>query len=332
MIKKYKKRILIAIVVLFVAFFVWQRYFKTKTNDANESTVVKRETVIESVSDSGKMQPVTFANLSFEVPTTIAWVGAEIGDHVQKDQILIKIDRNQLSAQIFAAKLDVEKAIAQEQLARRKWDDYKPEEREQFIMGTEHARALLSATQSQWKKTELVSPIEGIVTQQDARVAEIASGTVIRIIDPNKMQIEALMSESDITYLHLDQKARITFDAFNDEVFDARITQIDPESTVLQDVTYYRTILTLEKPDERMRSGMSVDVDIIIQQKENVLTVPLRFVRSDDMGDYVFIKKGEVFEKQYVSTGVEGDNGNVEILKGLVEGQEIFAIYEKKNG
>ena len=332
MIKKYKKKVIIVIIIAFAVFFLWQRYFKAKINDSNESTVVKRETVIETVNDSGRMQPVNFANLSFEVPTTIAWVGAEIGDQVKKDQLLIKIDRNQLGAQILAAKLDVEKAVAQEQLARRKWDDYKPEEKDQFIMGTEHARALLAATQSQWKKTELTSPIEGIVTQQDARVGEIASGTVIRIIDPNKMQIEALMSESDITHLHVDQKARITFDAFNDEIFDAHITQIDPESTVLQDVTYYRTIIALEKPDERMRSGMSVDVDIIVQQKDNVLTVPLRFVRSDDAGDYVFIKKGEEFEKQYVFIGVEGDNGNVEVLKGLEEGQEIFAIYEKKNG
>lgn len=329
--KKYIKNGIIVLIVGFVVFFLWQRFNGKNKGSENESLTVSRSTVMETVSDSGEIQPVTYANLSFEIPTAIEWVGVDIGDTVTEGQELIRIDRNQLAAQIQTARIDVEKAIAAEDLARRKWDDLKPEEKYRIKKDSEQARSRLSATQAQWSKTTLTSPIDGIVAQQNARVGEIASGVVIRIIDPNDLHIEALMSESDVIRMFVGQEAQITFDAFDDEIFMAKITQIDPEAVMLQDVTYYRILLDLDHVDERVRSGMSVDVDIIVEQKNDVLAVPLRFIRSDDQGSYVFVASGEEYIKKYVTLGIEGDDGNVEVIDGLIEGQEIFVIYDDEN-
>jgi HlyD family secretion protein len=243
--------------------------------------------------------------------------------------VLVRIDRDQIASQIHAARIDVEKAIAIEQQARRSWDDLKPEEQYRIKKDVEQARARLAATQSQWSKTSLTSPITGIVAQQDARLGEVATGVVIRVIDPNNFHIESLMSESDVVRMHVGQEAQIVFDAFDDEYFTAKITQIDPEAVVLQDVTYYRILLEIEDVDDRVRSGMSVDVDIIVEEKKDVLNVPLRFVRSDDEGQYVFVASEDDYQKQYVKTGIEGDSGNIEIIEGLSDGQEVFAIYEE---
>lgn len=328
--KKHIKKIVYVLVVLFVVFFLWQRFVGKNPKDEHESVIVERGAVVETVSDSGEVQPVSFANLSFEVPSVIEWIGADIGDRVTKGQKLIRIDRDQLAAQIHSARVNVEKAIATEELARRKWDDYKPEEKYNILKDVEQARAQLSATQSQWSKTEITSPIDGVVTQQEGRVGEIASGTVMRVIDPSAMHIEAFMSESDVPKMHIGQEAKIIFDAFDNEEFRAQITQIDPEAVEIQDVIYYRTLLKMDRMEERMRSGMSVDVDVIVAQKENVLAVPIRFVRTDDVGDFVFIADGDdLYKKQYITRGLEGDDGNVEIINGLAEGQKIFAIYEE---
>ena len=328
--KKNIKRVFYALIVIFVVFFLWQR-FSGKTKDTQqESIVVSKGAVMETVSDSGEIQPVSYANLSFEVPSVIEWIGANIGDEVKKGQVMIRIDRDQLGAQIHSARITVEKAIAAEELARRKWDDYKPEQKYSILKDVEQARAQLAATRSQWSKTEIISPIDGIVTQQDGRVGEVASGTVMRVIDPSAMHIEAFMSESDVPKMHVGQEAKITFDAFDDELFRAEIEQIDPEAVQIQDVTYYRTLLKMDHVEERMRPGMSVDVDIIVAQKDDVLAIPIRFMRSDDTGDFVYISDGkEGYIKQYITRGLEGDNGNVEIVSGLHEGQEIFAIYDE---
>lgn len=330
--KKSIKKIIIICIIGFVVFFLWQRFGNKNKNDANESFVVSKGSVMETVSDSGEIQPVKYANLSFELPTVITWVGVEVGDHVTVGQELIRIDREQLAQQIQSARIDVEKAIAAETLARRKWDDLKPEEQYQIKKDVEQAHTRFAATQSQWSKTELTSPIDGVVAQQDARIGEIASGQVIRVIDPDDLHIESFMSESDVVQMHIGQEAHITFDAFDDEIFNAKIVQIDPESIVLQDVTYYRILLDLDEIDPRVRSGMSVDVDIVVQEKNDVVTVPLRFIRTDDTGTYVNIASGEGYEKKYVILGIEGDSGNVEVTDGLTVGQKIFAIYDETNG
>lgn len=328
--KKILKKVSLGIVVCFCIFFLYQRFAFRDKDGQYESYRVSYGDVIETVSDSGELQPVTYANLSFEIPTILEWVGADVGDAVKKGQVLMRIDRDQIAAQIHAARIDVEKAISDEILARRKWDDYKPEERFQIKKDVERSRAQLAAAQSQWRKTELSSPIDGIVTMQNARIGEVVTGTVMRVIDPEEMHVEALMSESDIPEMYVGQKATVTFDAFDNEVFNAQITRIDPEAVVVQDVTYYKTILQLERVDDRMRPGMSVDVDIVAAQRNNVLRIPLRFVRGDDAGDFVYVKDEhkEDYRKAYVKLGIEGDNGDVEIMEGLEDGQEVFAIYD----
>ncbi|PID52002.1 MAG: hypothetical protein CR972_04390 [Candidatus Moraniibacteriota bacterium] len=329
--KPSKKTIIIVIILLFVGVFVWQRFAGKSDKDVADVYRVSRGTVSEMVSDSGDVRPEKYANLSFEVPTVITSVDVAVGDTVTEGQKLITIDRNQLGAQIHAARVEVEQAVAREQLARRHWDALKPEEKEQYRKDVERARAMLRATQSQWSKTVLRAPMDGIVTQQEARVGEIAQGVVVRVIDPRDLHIESLMSESDVVRMHVGQEAQITFDAFDNETFIAHITQIDPEAVTLQDVTYYKVTLVMDKNDDRVRSGMGVDVDIVVAQKEHVLHVPLRFIRTDDDGAFVYVQSGEGYTKKYITTGLEGDAGNVEVVDGLTEGEEIFAIYEQEN-
>ncbi len=331
MTKKIVKWVVWALLAVLVVFFVWQRLAGRTDKNAPEAYHVGRGSVVETVSESGTMQPMEYVNLAFEMPTVLEWVGVDVGDHVTKGQLLARVDRAQLAAQIASARIGVDKAIEAEKLARRKWDLLKPEQREGVKKDTEQARMQLTIAQTGWKKTQLVAPISGVVAAQNARVGEIMTGVAMRIINPDGMRVEVLMSETDVPKLSVGQEAKLTFDAIDDTVFDGRITRIDPEATVVQDVTYYKTILTLARYDERMRPGMSVDVDLIVSQNNDVVTVPLRFVRADDTGNFVYVRNadGKTFDKRYVEVGSEGDSGNVHIRSGVSEGEDIFAIYDK---
>ncbi|XLQ19943.1 MAG: efflux RND transporter periplasmic adaptor subunit [Candidatus Moraniibacteriota bacterium] len=329
--KKIIKIVSIVVVVLFVVWLVWQRFASNNNDSDIDSYVVNIDDVMETVSASGKVTPVNYANLSFVSPALVKSVSVDVGDTVEEGQVLIVIDRNSIIAEIQSARIDVEKAQAAEQLARRHWDDYKPEEKERIRKDVEQARTRLYGAQSHFKNTEVVSPIDGIVTQKNVRVGEVAQGIVMRVIDENDMEIEILMSETDAAKMNKDQKAFAIFDAYNDEQFDVDILRIDPEAVRVQDVTYYNTTFALpENIDKNILSGMSVDVDVVVNQKNNVLTVPLRFVRSDDDGEYVYIKTtDEQYNKQYIVTGVEGDDGDVEVSSGLNEGIIIYAVDEE---
>lgn len=326
--KKIVKIISIVVVVFFVVWFVWQWFVNDGSDAEVDSYVVGSSSVVETVSASGDVTPVNYANLSFVAPALVKSVSVDVGDNVREGDVLIVLDRNSVISQIQSARIDVEKAEAAEQLARRHWDDYKPEEREHIKKDVEQARTRLYGAQSQFKNTEIVSPIDGIVTQRNVRIGEVAQGVVMRVIDEGDMEIEILMSETDATKMNKDQRAFAVFDAYNDEQFDVDILSIDPEAVRVQDVTYYNTTFALPNNiDKNILSGMSVDVDVVVNQKDNVLTIPLRFVRSDDTGEYVYIRNAdEQYEKQYIVMGIEGDDGDVEIVSGLDDGSVIYDI------
>lgn len=328
--KKIIKIVSIVVVVLFVVWLVWQRFASGNSDSDIDSYVVNRGDVMETVSASGEVTPVNYANLSFVSPALIKSINVDVGDTVEEGQVLIVIDRNSIIAEIQSARIDVEKAQAAEQLARRHWDDYKPEEKERIRKDVEQARTRLFGVQSQFKNTEVVSPIDGIVTQKNVRVGEVAQGIVMRVIDETDMEIEILMSETDVAKMNEDQKAFAVFDAYNDEQFDVDILSIDPEAVRVQDVTYYNTTFALPRTmDKNILSGMSVDVDVIVNQRESVLTIPLRFVRSDDEGEYVYTKsqdEKEMYKKQYIVIGIEGDDGDVEIISGLDDGKIVHDV------
>lgn len=329
--KKIIKIIIISIVIFFIAWLVWQRYVKSDGKSDIDNYVVHYGDVVETVSASGEVMPVNYANLSFIASALVKEVFVDIGDTVTKGQKLIILDRNSILAEIQSARIDVEKAEATERLARRHWDDYKPEEKENIKKDVDQARTRLYGVQSQFKNTEVVSPIDGIVTQRNVRVGEVAQGMVMRVIDEDGMELEILMSETDAAKMNKEQQAFATFDAYNDEQFSVDILSIDPEAIKSQDVTYYRTTFSLPSDmDQNVLSGMSVDVDVVVNQKNNVLTVPLRFVRSDDTGEYVYTKGvDDQYTKQYITTGIEGDDGDVEVVDGLDEGSVIYAVYDE---
>ncbi len=130
--KKYKKKIIWGIIILVVVGFIWQRFFRSSGEEETESFVVTKGSVEKTLSVSGNIEPKEFVDLSFEVPASVSAVNVEIGDKVEKGQALMRLDKSSLWANVQEAQVAVEKAVEGEKLARRKWDFYKPEEREQY--------------------------------------------------------------------------------------------------------------------------------------------------------------------------------------------------------
>jgi multidrug efflux pump subunit AcrA (membrane-fusion protein) len=144
-----KKYIIGIVVIGFFAWFGWQLYAHKNTKQEAEQYAVQKGKVVETVSASGEVKPIEYANLSFSAPALVKQINADVGDEVKKGDKLIILDRSALLSDIYAMRLEVEKTQAQERLARRNWDDYKPEEKEQIIKNSQQARTRLSSTQAQ---------------------------------------------------------------------------------------------------------------------------------------------------------------------------------------
>lgn len=200
------------------------------------------------------------------------------------------------------------------------------------------ARANYDLAMLDLDKATLVSPVNGIITEVNNKAGEILGTGVIKESFSRVMSldmiIESQVPESDIVKVKLGQSAAVTFDALSqDDVFDAEVVEIDPASTTVQDVVYYKIKLRLKAADPRIKPGMSANVDVATAEKDGVIMVPIRAIKSDEgsKARYVDILQADNATKRVaVETGLQGDDGMVEVKSGLSGGEKVVTFVAEK--
>jgi RND family efflux transporter MFP subunit len=212
---------------------------------------------------------------------------------------------------------------------------YESEQRDAQKALVKKAEALNRAARINVGETYLYAPIDGTIIKKNVDLGEIAIfNSPVLTVAQGEMQIETNVPESDIIKVSLGQKANVAFDAFSiSEKIEATVFKIEPAATVIQDVVYYKVKLRLDKADERLKAGMSCDVDIKTAEKKNAVSIPLRAIKTEGEKKYAEIlkdEKNQITEKVYVTTGLEGDDGIVEITSGLHGGEAVIILTSAK--
>ena len=180
-----------------------------------------------------------------------------------------------------------------------------------------------------FNKTILRSPIAGIVTVVTAKVGQFIGSTqsAVSVISEADYEIEANVPEVDIAKIAVGKNADVTLDAYGDEVtFKATVSKIDPAETVVEGVATYKITLQFLAADDRIKSGMTANLDILIDTREHVIAVPARAILTHDGKKFVKVLNDPKTPPQEVEVenGLRGSDGNQEITKGLSAGQTII--------
>lgn len=196
------------------------------------------------------------------------------------------------------------------------------------VIAAQEARVLIA--RSDLAKYSIVAPISGIVTKVDIKSGENASigNTVISIISSTSFEIEAFVPEADIAKINRGNSAKITLDAYGEEVlFAGRVTMIDPAETIIDNVPTYKTSLHFLSNDSRIKSGMTANIDIGTSSRENVLYLPERAIITRNNGKFVrtILADGTTTDSP-VTVGLKGSNGEIEILSGVTEGTTVAIV------
>jgi len=176
-------------------------------------------------------------------------------------------------------------------------------------------------------KTIIRSPINGVVTKQEAKVGEITTAgvVIVSVISEKQFEIEANISEADIAKVAILNPAVITLDAYgNDVIFKAKVIKIDPGETIIEGVAAYKTTFQFSEEDGRIKSGMTANIDILTATVQNVISVPQRVVYTRDGDKYVRVLDGREIREVKVKTGLRGNDGYVEIKEGVAEGDKVI--------
>ncbi len=197
-----------------------------------------------------------------------------------------------------------------------------------WMSSTERA-ALLDAAMSQgedalrywqdvYRPTPLIAPIDGDVIVRAVEPGQTVTSGEAVIVLSDRLIVNAIVDETDIGKVKIGQAAIVSLDAYPQRKVKAGVDHISYESKVVNNVTTYAVdILTQEIP-EFFRSGMSANIDIIEESKENVLLLPLDAVKEDKDGSYVLLSKGKNSKivKQRVKIGITNEN-KAEIISGV---------------
>lgn len=187
------------------------------------------------------------------------------------------------------------------------------------------AQANLLQIQAKINKSVLKAPTAGTITAIEKEEGEMAqaNSTIVSMISSGHFQVEANVSETEIAKVDLADMVSMTLDALGpNEKFPGRIIKIDPAETVVSGVIYYKVTSVFDAEDERIKPGMTVNLDIQTAQRENVLYLPYYVVKEKNGQKYVLVLEGKEIKEKIVKTGLEGEN-RIEIIEGLTEGEKV---------
>lgn len=186
-------------------------------------------------------------------------------------------------------------------------------------------QAQVQSVESQIYKLTLRSPLNGIVTVKNINLGEIVTpgNTNISVISQNDLEVEANVSEINIGKIAIGDLVDMTFDAFPGKLFEGTVSYIDPGETIINGVVNYKVTVAFSKDYPEIRSGLTTNLDIKTKTKEGVLRVPQYGLVKKDGQSFVLLKEGSSFKETKVETGLIGQDGFVEVLSGLKEGDVI---------
>lgn len=166
-------------------------------------------------------------------------------------------------------------------------------------------------------------------TSTDSTTSSTSSSSqnvsIMTVSPQDNVILSVNVDELDILSVTLNQEAEITFDAIEDQTFQGSVTKISNSASSSGGVTKYPVQITIPK-DESMRIGMNASATITIENKEDILLIPMNALQ--EQGNKVFVytsqdEEGTLSGETEIETGLS-DGTNVEVVSGLSEGDTVY--------
>jgi len=292
-------------------------------------TYAEKGELVSTVTYTGTVIPKSLVKV---FPRTEGWLEeilVDVGDEVEKGQVLLKLDDQEILAtlaeqqahRIFTeresqrdARLVKEGAISQSE-ADRSW----------MMFG--EARAKEQRIETRLSYTKVISPIDGLVTN---RVKLINPGELVQpnthlldLADTRQMRVQVKVAEKDLPHIHVGTKTTVRFPSLPvpDNTIPAEVTTVFPQ---LNPRTRTSTVeILVENPKGLIRADMYAIVDLVLEQKSDVLTIPRQAILRIEGESVVFTTDTVVAMKQPVRLGMSSRD-LVEVVEGINEGDMVI--------
>jgi HlyD family secretion protein len=191
----------------------------------------------------------------------------------------------------------------------------------------------LQKAQANLRKAQLIAPFDGVVAALDLELGQqvMANQAAATLLDASQIKVQIDVAETDIPSVKTGQSAQITFDALPNQVFTGGVTQIALAGTTTQGVVNYPVKVVLDgstelaevPTDATVRPGMTANVIIVVAQRENVLLIPVRAIKTVGNAKTVTVLAAGKQTQVNVTVGYS-DDAQAEVTSGLNEGDTVI--------
>ena len=329
----------IALVVIVVGYLIFGRGGNGETKYVTQDVTTGDLTV--TVTATGNLEPVNQVDIGSELSGTIRSVAVDVNDTVKAGQVLTKLDTVRLEAQVLQAQSSLASAqarvlqsvaglkearanLARLQRVRELSGNKLPSQQDMDVgesavaqgegeeaaarASVAQAQANLDAVKTDLSKTDIKSPINGIVLVRSVEPGQTVAASLQAPVlctlaeDLKKMELHVAVDEADIGSVEVGQAASFTVDAFPNRQFHAKITRVDFASNNTQKstsstsgqgsaasatstgVVTYETVLEVDNSDLLLRPGMTATAEIVTTNIEGATLVPNAALRFTPTG------------------------------------------------
>lgn len=204
-----------------------------------------------------------------------------------------------------------------------------------FQARVDQARAAVDQIGSAMQRRRIIAPFSGTISSVDLKEGESTIGISkdtspgVSMLATDQYKVVIKIPEIDVSRIIPNTPVDIILDAYGpDVIFKGILTTINPAETIIDGVPVYEGTVLFTEKDDRVRSGMTSTVKIIVGQKENVVTIPGNYIREDKVKRKFFVDKvdGQDDKKTIeteVKVGIRGSDGSTEIISGIVSGDVV---------
>ena len=275
-----------------------------------ETTFYKRENVSTkqlelSIEASGIIEAISSVEIKSKASGEILFLGAEVGDLVEKGSILGQIDQrtpknilDQAMSDLQASKVRLDNAKSQFDRGKELHANASISDKdfEDIQEGFAQAKSTLVRTEVSYENAKIAlddtivrSPVQGTIISRPVEVGQVISsptsavggGTILMTMaDLSKVRVRALVDEIDVGKVSIGQVVSIKVAAYRDKEFFGVVSKIEPQAKIEQNVTTFPVLIDIDNDENLLLLGMNTDVVIEVLNKEVSLSTPTMSLRT----------------------------------------------------
>ena len=341
-----KKKIIITVAIVAIAAVIAIIAWPKKSVPVEfEMTDVQPDTIRNSVTATGTIEPVTEVEVGTQVSGIISNIYVDYNSLVKKGQVIAELDKTTLNSELNSARANLASAKSELDYQTANYKRYKTLNEKGLVSRNDY-----NTTKESVKKAEtnigyatITSPIDGIVLSKEVEegqtvAASFETPTLFTIAkDLTDMRVIADIDEADIGNVKEGQNVTFTVDAYPNDTFHGQVTQVRQEATETDNVITYEVVISAPNNDLKLKPGLTANVSVSTLERTNVLSVKAKALRftptkevlgktykivDTDGKNKLWTREGNTLTAHKVNIGAT-DGIRTEILGGIKQGTQV---------